>query len=175
MSGTFTVYVKHKGGSLEDSQKAVTLLKTYLPPIVANSSKFAATDAAFVGDSTTPTLLDTDVIVYIVKDISKSVISKQGGDISMAQANGNILGLTDLNRKICEVYYDRVYNGSPKELSGACYHEVAHILSNKDNSLHKGQDGFLKDAPDYNGTPTDLNAKFLAANVGRSIKMNGSY
>ena len=36
-----------------------------------------------------------------------------------------------------------------------------HILSNMDNAMHKNQDGFLKDAPDYNGSPTTKNQDFM--------------
>ncbi|MBX3243464.1 MAG: hypothetical protein KF685_03220 [Acidobacteria bacterium] len=174
MSSTFTLYVKQKGGSLDSAQKAVTLLKTYLPSIIAKASSFSSADAVLVDENASPTLLETDVIVYIVRNTAKSIIVKKGGSIAMAESNGNILGLTDLNLKICEVYYDRIYDGSAKELSGACYHEAAHILSNLDNSLHKGQNGFLKDAPDYYGTPTEENTDFMAKHLGRKIKMDSS-
>jgi hypothetical protein len=172
---TFTIYVKRKGGSDESAQKAVTLLKTYLTPIIAKSTKFTSSDVQLVDESTTPSLLKTDVIVYMVKNLSKSVISKQGGSVALAEANQNVLGLTDLTKKICEVYFDRMYDGSPKELAGSIYHEAAHILSNKDNSLHTGQNGFLKDAPDYNGTPTDKNTEFMANHLGRDLNMNAGY
>jgi hypothetical protein len=173
--GNFTLYVKHKGGSRESLEKAITLLKTYLPPIIAKQKTFDGSDAVLVDDSTSPSLLETDVIVYMVRSISKSVISAKGGDISMAEADGNTLGLTDLNLKICEVYFDRMYDGSPKELAGACYHEAAHIKSNMDNSMHKGQDGFLQGSPDYNGTPTSSNSDFMAKHLGRKVTMNSGY
>ena len=173
--GNFTLYVKHKGGSKESAEKAITLLKTYLPPMIAKQKTFDGSDAVLVDDGITQTLQDTDVIVYLVSRIAKSVISAKGGDISLAEANGNTLGLTDLNLKICEVYFDRLYDGSPKELAGACYHEAAHIKSNMDNSMHKGQNGFLTDSPDYNGTPTDSNAEFLAKHLGRKVTMNSGY
>ena len=172
MSSTFTLYLKHKGGSLDSAQKAVTLLKTYLPEVIKKATGFSTADAVLVDESASPALLETDVIVYMVRDVSKSVIAKKGGSTAMAEANGNILGLTDLNLKICEVYFDRMYDGSPKELSGACYHEAAHILSNMDNSLHQGQNGFLKDSPDYNGSPTDKNNEFVGKHLGRKLSMN---
>lgn len=172
---TFTIYVKRKGGSDESAQKAVTLLKTYLTPIITKSTKFTSSDVQLVDESTTPSLLKTDVIVYMVRNISKSVIKKQGGSVAIAEGNENVLGLTELTKKICEVYFDRMYDGSAKELAGAIYHEAAHILSNKDNSLHTGQNGFLKDAPDYNGSPTDKNTEFMASHLGREVNMNASY
>ncbi len=168
----FTLYVKHKGGSKESAEKAITLLKAYLPAIIAKNSNFSGADAVLVDESTSPTLLDTDVIVYMVRSLAKSVISAKGGDVSLAEADGNTLGLTDLNLKICEVYFDRMYDGSPKELAGACYHEAAHIKSNMDNSMHKDQNGFLKGSPDYNGTPSDENAAFIAKHLGRKVSMN---
>lgn len=175
MGANFTLYVKQKGGSTDSANKAITLLKAYLPEIIKHNSNFTGTDAVLVDENTTPTLVETDVVVYMVKSVNKSVIAKQGGDISLATGDGNILGLTDLNLKICEVYFDRVYEGSSKELAGACYHELAHIKSDKDNSMHEGQNGFLKGSPDYNGSPTEENAKFVAKHLGRKVSMNGGY
>lgn len=175
MATNFTLYVKRKGGSSESATKAITLLKTYLPAIIEKNPSFSGSDAVLVDESTTPTLLDTDVIVYMVSSLSKSVIAKKGGDVGVAYANENILGLTDLNLKICEVYFDRMYDGSPKELAGACYHEAAHIKSNMDNAMHNDQNGFLKGSPDYNGTPTQKNTEFMAKHLGRKVTMNAGY
>lgn len=171
----FTLYLKYKGGSRDSLEKAITLLKAYLPKVVEKNSNFSGSNAVLVDDGTTPTLAETDVIVYVVRNISKSVISAKGGSVSMAESNDKVLGLTDLNKKISEVYFDRLYDGSAKELSGACYHEAAHIKSNMDNTMHTGQDGFLKGSPDYNGTPTDSNNKFLAKHLDRKVTMNASY
>lgn len=171
----FTLYVKRKGGSSDSANKAITLLKSYLPPITEKNKAFSETDALLVDENTTPTLLDTDVIVYIVSSIHKSVIAAKGGDVSQAAGDGNILGLTDLNLKICEVYFDRLYEGSAKELSGACYHEAAHIKSNMDNGMHKDQNGFLKGSPDYYGSPTESNTEFMAKHLGRKVSMIGGY
>ncbi|HLA96426.1 MAG TPA: hypothetical protein VK612_11950 [Pyrinomonadaceae bacterium] len=172
MATNFTLYVKNKGGSAESAKKAILLLQGYLPALIERNKAFASADAVLVDDKTTPVLLDTDVVVYVVSRVGKSVISEKGGDVSQAFANGNILGLTDLNLKICEVYFDRMYEGSPKELAGACYHEAAHIKSNMDDKMHDDQNGFLKGGPDYNGTPTDKNNDFLAKHLGRKVSMN---
>jgi hypothetical protein len=173
--GNFTLYVKQKGGSRESAEKAITLLKTYLSSVIAKQKIFDGSDAVLVDENTSPSILDTDVVVYVVRNVSKSVISAKGGNVSIAENNENMLGLTDLNLKICEVYFDRLYEGSPKELSGACYHEAAHIKSNMDNSMHTNQDGFLKGAPDYNGNPTDSNNTFMANNLSRKVSMNSGY
>lgn len=175
MASNFTLYVKHKGGSSESANKAITLLKAYLPLVIEKNSNFGSSDVLLVDENTTPTLSDTDVVVYMVRSVHKSVIAAQGGDVSEAESNGNILGLTDLNKKICEVYFDRMYDGSPKELAGACYHEVAHIKSNQANEMHKDKNGYLKGSPDYNGNPTDDNNAFVAKHLGRVVKMNGGY
>ena len=95
--------------------------------------------------------------------------------MAIAEANTNILCLTDLSLKICEVYFDRLYEGSSKELAGACYHELAHIKSNMDNSMHSKRDGFLGVSPDYNGTPTDANNTFVSTHIGRKVTMNAGY
>lgn len=165
----FTLYLKRKGGSSDSVTKAVALLKTYLSSI--KQSKFDLMDAVAVEPDATPSLLETDVIVYLVKDVYHSVIAKNGSNNDAAVADGNLLGLTDLNSKICEIYFDRLFDGSAKELSGACFHEAAHILSNMDNSMHNGQDGFLKGKPDYYGSPSEKNNDFFAKHIGRKITM----
>lgn len=171
----FTLFIKHKGGSKDSVDKAILHLKTYIASVIAKGTTFDSSDVVYVDDSTTPSLGDTDVVVYVVRSLAKSVISAKNGSVAVAEANTNILGLTDLNLKICEVYFDRLYEGSPKELAGACYHEAAHIKSNMDNSMHNNQDGFLKGSPDYNGTPTDSNNTFLNKHIGRKVSMNGGY
>ncbi len=167
----FTLYVKSSGGSEDTATKAVALLKTYMAAVTPKQKTFDNCDAVLVKSDATPTLLDTDVIVYIVRDVYHSAIKKAGGNNDRAISDGNLLGLTDLTTKVCEVYYDRLYNGSEKECSGACYHEAAHILSNMDDTLHKDQDGFLKGKPDYYGSPSEANNTFFAKHLGRKITM----
>ena len=171
----FTLYVKRKGGSKQDAEKAVTFLKAYLTAVIEKSKTFSGSDARLVEGDVTPSLLETDVLVYMVRGLDKSIIAKKGGDVSLADGNDRVLGLTDLNLKICEVYYDRMFQGSPKELAGACYHEVAHIKSDMDNKMHDDQNGFLREAPDYNGSPTSSNAEFLAKHLGRKVSMNAGF
>lgn len=151
--------------------KVVNFLKTYLGPTIAKSKKFSSVEVWWGPDTWAPQLLETDVIVYVVANVGYSRIWNGGGTVEKARANTSVLGMTDLNMKICEVYFDRMFQGSPKELAGAAYHEAAHILSNKDDSMHKGQDAFLSDAPDYNGSPSDKNATFFKTHLGRKINM----
>jgi hypothetical protein len=172
---TFTLYVKRKSGSKDLADKAILLLQGYLSDVVKKSADFTDAKAVLVEDGTTPSLVKTDVIVYVVKNPEKGIIKAQNGDISMAANNDKILGLTDLNKKICEIYYERVYPESSKEFSGACYHEAAHIKSNLGNSMHTGKNGFLKDSPDYNGSPTIENNDFLAKHLNRDVSMTSSY
>lgn len=172
---TFTLYVKYKGGKKDSAEKAITLLKTYLKAVVEKQKTFDGWDAVLVEDGNTPSPADTDVIVYMVRNVGKSVIKAQGGSAAIAEGNDGILGLTDLNLKICEVYADRLYEDSPRELSGAIYHETAHIKSNMDNAMHTGKSGFLGASPDYNGSPTDDNNEFVAKHLGRKVSMNAGY
>ncbi len=151
--------------------KVVNLLKTYLESVIKINKAFSSVDARWSPDSYTPALLDTDVIIYVVPDAHKSIIAANGGSAARAIADTNILGLTDLNSKICEVYFDRMFQGSAKELAGAAYHEAAHIKSNMDDRLHNGQDGFLKGAPDYNGSPSAKNTTFMATHLGTKVSM----
>lgn len=151
--------------------KVVNLLKDYFRPVIEKNKAFSSVDARWSPDNWTPALLDTDVIIYVVPDVHKSIIAANGGTAAMAAANPTILGLTDLNAKICEVYFDRMFQGSPKELAGAAYHEAAHIKSNMDDSLHRGQDAFLRSGPDYNGSPSAKNTAFMAIHLGKKVNM----
>lgn len=151
--------------------RVVNLLRTYFEAVIKINKAFSSVDVRWSPDNHTPALLDTDVIVYVVPDTHKSVIAANGGSAARAVADTNILGLTDLNSKICEVYFDRMFQGSPKELAGAAYHEVAHIKSNMDDRLHNGQDGFLRGSPDYNGSPSTKNTTFMATHLGRRVSM----
>jgi hypothetical protein len=172
---TFTIHVKYKGGKREPLEKAITFLKTYLTDVVKGDKTFDSSNAVLVEDGTTPAILDTDVMVYMVRKLDNSVIKAQKGSVALAEANDKVLGLTDCNKKICEVYADRMYQDSAKELAGAIYHEAAHIKANQGNAMHTGKDGFLKDAPDYNGTPTDDNNKFFRGVLATKVTMNTSY
>jgi len=181
MAAVFNIYLKDivsknrpffaPNGTGSAAGKVVNLLKAYLQPVIAKSSTFKSVEVWWGPDTYTPSLLDTDVIVYVVPDVGQSIIAANGGTAAMAVANPNILGLTDLNAKICEVYFDRMFQGSAKELAGAAYHEAAHIKSNIDDKLHNGQDGFLKGAPDYNGNPTIKNTTFFSTHLGRKVNM----
>jgi hypothetical protein len=151
--------------------KVVNLLKSYLQPVIEKNKAFSSVDVRWSPDNWAPAMLDTDVIIYVVPDVHKSKIAANGGTAAIAVANPNILGLTDLNSKICEVYFDRMFQGSAKELAGAAYHEAAHIKSNMDDSLHRGQDAFLRSGPDYNGSPSAKNTVFMATHLGRKVSM----
>ena len=175
---TFTLYIKRKttkSGSKDLADKAILSLQGYLNDVIKKSKDFTDAKAVLVEDGNSPALGKTDVIVYLVSSPKYGVINDQKGDFSMATNNDKILGLTDLNKKICEVYFDRIFPESSKELAGACYHEAAHIKSNMGNSMHTGKDGFLKDSPDYNGTPTTTNDEFMAKHLNRDVSMTSSY
>jgi len=175
MADKFTLYIKNKGGSDDSAQKAVLLLKTYLSSLISKSSGFSSSEVFLVDDKTSPAMLDTDVVVYVVSRLAKSIISANGGSVALAESNENVLGLTDLNLKICEVYFDRLYDGSPKEFAGACYHEMAHIKANQGNEMHNGKNSFLKASPDYYGSPSDENAEFIAKHLNRKVSMKSGF
>ena len=182
MATVFTMYLKDKvsdedrpffskNGIGNAAGKVVNLLKASLESVIEKNKAFSSVKVFWTTDNYTSALLDTDVIVYVVPDVHKSIIAANGGTAARAVADTNILGLTDLNSKICEVYFDRMFQGSPKELAGAAYHEAAHIKSNMDDTLHSGQDGFLKGSPDYNGSPSTKNTTFMATHLGRKVSM----
>jgi hypothetical protein len=181
MAAVFNIYLKDivsknrsffsPNGTGAAAGKVVNLLKAYLQPVIAKKPAFSSVGVWWGPDSYTPSLFDTDVIVYVVPDVGQSIIAANGGTAARAVANTNILGLTDLNSKICEVYFDRMFQGSAKELAGAVYHEAAHIKSNIDDALHSGQDGFLTGSPDYDGNPTIKNTSFFATHLARKVSM----
>ncbi len=160
-----------KNGVGQVAGRVVNILKGYLEPIIKINKNFTSVDVRWSPDNHSPGLMNTDVIVYVVANANNSVIAANGGSAARAVADTNILGLTDLNAKICEVYFDRMFQGSPKELAGAAYHEAAHIKSNMDDTLHNGQDGFLKGSPDYNGSPSTKNTAFMANHLGKKVSM----
>jgi len=132
------------------------LIKTYMQAVIDKvPKKFSSVEA-------------TDVVVYLVPDPKRSVIKANGGSVQMAD-DDHVLGLTDLNLQICEVYFDRAFQGSPKEVAGAAYHEAAHLKSNMDNSMHSKQAGFFGASPDYNGSPTATNTSFFQ-NISRQLR-----
>ena len=181
MAAVFNIYLKDivsknrsffaSNGTGSAAGKVVNLLKAYLQPVIAKNPAFKSAEVWWGPDTYTPSLIDTDVIVYVVPDVGQSIIAANGGTVARAVADTNILGMTDLNSKICEVYFDRMFQGSAKELAGAAYHEAAHIKSNIDDKLHNGQDGFLKGSPDYNGSPTIRNTTFFATHLSRKVNM----
>ena len=143
-----------------------------MQPVIDKVPKqFSSVEVAYCPDTWFPALLPTDVVVYIVPDPKRSVIQANGGTVDMALNDENLLGLTDLNLQICEVYFDRAFQWSPKEVAGAAYHEAAHLKSNLDNAMHSRQSGFLSAKPDYNGSPSANNATFFAQNISRQLRM----
>src|SRR5262249_22601488 len=103
--------------------KVCNLIKGYMQSVIDKVPKqFSSVDVAYCLFSCCPAVLPTDVVVYIVPDPKRSVIKANGGNVDMAINDPNLLGLTDLNLQICEVYFDRAFQGSPKEVAGASYH-----------------------------------------------------
>jgi len=151
--------------------RVCNLIKSYMQPVIDKTSRFSSVEVAYCPDSWFPTLLPTDVVVYLVPDPKRSVIKANGGSVQMALEDDLVLGLTDLNLQICEVYFDRAFDGSPKEIAGAAYHEAAHLKSNLDNSMHSRQAGFFSAKPDYNGSPTANNVNFFAQNISRQLRL----
>ena len=68
--GAFTIHVKYKGEKRDSLEKAITLLQTYLKGVIDKQKTFDSSSAVLVEDGTTPSLQDTDVIVYMVRHIS---------------------------------------------------------------------------------------------------------
>lgn len=150
----------------------VANLRTYMQQIMQKSPNQISSINVWVCPADNfPTLLDTDIVVYIVPDIKRSVIELNGGSAAIPRSNEMILGLTDLNLNVCEVYFDRAFQGSAKEIAGSAYHEAAHFKSDMDDSMHNGQDGLLTNSPDYNGSPTTRNTDFFVRHIPRKVQL----
>ncbi|MGH9947964.1 MAG: hypothetical protein ACRD6X_12290 [Pyrinomonadaceae bacterium] len=70
-----------------------------MQPVIEKSG-FDLVNVLTCPDNWTPAMQDTDVIVYVLRDVGESVIAANGGTAAMAFADTNLLGLTDLNSKI---------------------------------------------------------------------------
>jgi len=159
------------GGLGDDYGKVVNYLRNYLQSVIEKTSgQFDSANVYWGPDNWFPPLLNTDILVYVVPDVNKSVIAANGGNVDIPKANTNVLGMTDLNTNICEVYFDRTFQGSAKELAGAAFHEAAHLKSQMGNEMHGPQDGFLKAAPDYNGIPSKSKITFMSPRIGKQVK-----
>ena len=150
--------------------KVVFHLRNYMQPIATKASKsISSIEVWWVPEYWNPAPQGIDIVIYVVTDVNNSVIKHNGGDVTVAVSDTNILGLTDVNSKICEVYFDRCFQGSTKEVSGAAYHEAAHVKSNTGDPMHTGKNGFLKAKPDYNGNPTDKNRDFFVTHIAKVV------
>ena len=159
------------GGLGNDYGKVVNYLRNYFQSVLDKTpGQFDSVNVSWGPDNWIAPLLPTDVLVYVVPDVNKSVVVANGGNVDRAKSITNVLGLTDLNTSICEVYFDRMFQGSPKELAGAAFHESAHLKSQMGDEMHGVQDGFLRAGPDYNGIPTKANVNFMSAVIGRTVR-----
>jgi hypothetical protein len=168
---TITQWGRHTGADVwKFWGKVVFHLRTYMGEVTAKVPKaVTSVEIWWCPEYWNPSPQGVDIVIYVVTDVNKSVIKHNGGDVTIATGDTNILGLTDLNLNICEVYFDRVFQGSTKEVAGAAYHEAAHVKSRLDNAMHTGRDGFLGAKPDYNGNPTTKNTDFVAKNITKTI------
>jgi len=164
-----TQWGRHEGADVwKFWGKVVFHLRNYMQPVAAKASKsIGSIEIWWVPEYSNPAPQGIDIVVYIVPNPGKSVIQKNGGNVAADTADDKVLGLTNVDLKICEVYFDRCFQGSTKEVAGAAYHEAAHIKSNLDNKMHDKKNGFLRGSPDYNGTPTDENTAFFATHIAK--------
>jgi len=151
--------------------KVVMHLRNYMQPVAQKASgTISSIEVWWVPEYWNPAPQGIDIVVYLVPNPNYySVIKKNGGDVSSVLSNDKILGVTDVNLKICEVYFDRCFQGSTKEVAGAAYHEAAHVKANQDNKMHAGKNGFLKESPDYNGDPTRENTTFFSTHIAKTV------
>jgi hypothetical protein len=146
-------------------------LKTHLDRVIAESTNGFSSGEVWWGPyDWFPPLTTTDIVVYVVPDPKRSVIAANGGNVDLSLSDPQVLGLTDLNLRICEVYFDRAYDGSPSEIAGAAFHEAAHLKSGMGNEMHLVQHGNFAAKPDYNSSPTAENISFMATHITKQVK-----
>jgi hypothetical protein len=125
----------------------------------------------------------TDVLLYVISDVDRSVIEATGGSAKKARDNSKVLGLTQVDpankRALSELYWGRAMRSSgsghgpfQSELAGAAFHETAHNKSLQDDGMHNGKDGLLVAAPFYGSDPTPKNLDFLAQFILANVSQN---
>ncbi len=95
MAGVFNIYLKDivsknrsffaQDGTGSSAGKVVNLLKAYLQPVIAKNPAFKSAEVWWGPDTYTPSLIDTDVIVYVVPDVGQSIIAANGGSAAIAR------------------------------------------------------------------------------------------
>ena len=141
----------------------------------AGKGKFSSIDAYWCPDNWVPTLTGADVVVYIVPNLEYSVIAANGGDITMAINDPNLIGLTATVSNICEVYYDRANFGGkvlPEVIAGAAMHEAAHVKTQKGQEMHDKQTGFFAASPSYYGSPSEKDIAYFRNIMGNPVRQN---
>jgi hypothetical protein len=166
----------HRGPNSDISWwgKTCSILRRYLKE--AGKGKFSSIGAYWCPDNWVPTLTAPDVVVYIVPNLDYSVIAANGGDVSLAVHDTNLIGLTATVSNICEVYYDRADVGGivrPDVIAGAALHEAAHVKTQKGQEMHNGQTGFFSASPAYWSSPSDKDIAFFGSIMGNPVKQNG--
>lgn len=149
--------------------KTINYLRIYMKPIAARTKEFSEIDVTMCPDYCNPSLLDTDIVVYVVPDVKFSVIKQNGGTVIKAESNDTLIGLTDVDQGICEIYYNRIFDGNPQVVAGAALHEAAHLKSKLDDTMHKDQTGFFAAKPDYYGSPSESDNDFFASHIARKV------
>jgi hypothetical protein len=142
----------------------------------AGKGKFGSINASWCPDNWEPTVTGADVVVYIVPNTDYSVIAANGGKITLALEDTNLIGLTATVLNICEVYYDRAEVGGivrPDVIAGAAMHEVAHVKTQKAEELHTGQTGYFSASPSYWSSPSKADITFFGSIMGKTVKQNG--
>ena len=150
------------------------VLERYLE--AAGKGKFGSMDAYWCPDNWVPTVTGPDVVVYIVPNTDYSVIAANGGDISLALGDPNLIGLTATVSNICEVYYDRAKVGDvvrPDVIAGAAMHEAAHVKTQKGQEMHAKQTGFFSASPSYWKSPSESDIAFFGKIMGNLVRQNG--
>ena len=142
----------------------------------AGKGKFDTIEAYWCPDNWEPTVSGSDVLVYIVPNTDYSVIAANGGDISLALNDTNLIGLTATVSNICEVYYDRAdVNGivRPDVIAGAAMHEAAHVKTQKGQEMHNNQTGFFSASPSYWKSPSKSDIAFFGKIMANPVRQNG--
>ncbi|MEQ1764790.1 MAG: hypothetical protein ABL984_16795 [Pyrinomonadaceae bacterium] len=167
----------HRGSENPDFRwwgRVCSILGKYLKE--AGKGKFGTMEAYWCPDNWVPSATGPDVIVYIVPNTDYSVIGANGGDISLARSDTNLIGLTATVTNICEVYYDRAEVGGivrPDVIAGAAMHEAAHVKTQKGQEMHSGQTGYFSASPSYWSSPSKGDIAFFGKIMGKTVSQNG--
>ncbi len=162
-------------GQVKENDRATITgyIGAWMFAVAKAAGNFSAIEVSWSTKGGRPKVGPTDILVYVVSDVDRSVIEATGGNISAARASSTMLGMTAVTpavkRALSEVYAGRI-GFALKAFAGSAFHEAAHNKSLEGDTMHSGKDGLLIAAPVYASDPTPANTQFLSQHIHKEVE-----